>query len=62
MGFAKSQMMKYEEQGYSEDIEKYVCYNCVGSDYLVSYIKDNADHNTCDYCDEDVDGKNINSS
>jgi len=49
MGFAKNQMMEYEERGYGGS-DKIVCKNCIGDAFLKTIIEDNHFKDVCDYC------------
>jgi hypothetical protein len=37
----------------NNDVEKYICYDCVGENYLKSIIKNNGFVVKCSYCDND---------
>lgn len=50
MGFWKNKQIEAIEKGYSCDIDKYVCFNCVGNYGLKQSIREKATENHCDYC------------
>ena len=52
MGSAKEQAMIIEERGF-DDIDKYVCEDCIKDPYLKNWIHNNGSTNICDYCGEE---------
>src|SRR5437868_315212 len=51
MGFAKNQMMEWEERGITPGEDGNVCTHCIGDTALSQFITDNATALACDYCD-----------
>jgi RES domain-containing protein len=49
MGIEKSRMMEAEERGWDE-LDGYVCPNCVEDEFLKHVIKENSCRIECDYC------------
>lgn len=52
MGWAKEQAMIIEERGF-DDIDKYVCEDCIKDPYLKNWIHNNGSTDICDYCGEE---------
>ena len=52
MGFAKEQAMIIEKRGF-DDIDKYVCEDCINDPYLKNWIHNNGSTDICDYCGEE---------
>ncbi len=50
MGFTKAHMMEYEDKGYSEPPEKFVCSNHFEDSALVNFIEENSEDGICSYC------------
>lgn len=50
MGLAKRLMQEYQEREFGEVPDKYVCYKCVGDYGLKEYIRNEASHKQCSYC------------
>ncbi len=50
MGWAKEQLMRQQELGYSSSGDKYVCSNCFGNDIIKKFIKRSKKENYCNYC------------
>lgn len=49
MGYAKNQMMEYEERGFGGS-DKVVCHNCIGDEFLKTVIIEADNEGICDYC------------
>lgn len=55
MGFAKNEMMEWEDKGLTQGEEGNVCANCIGDPVLSRFISENASESNCDYCEQTQD-------
>jgi|HubBroStandDraft_1064217.scaffolds.fasta_scaffold43448_2 hypothetical protein len=49
MGGVKNLMIERDERGY-DDIDKKICEDCVGDEFLKDQIRASLDDYCCDYC------------
>lgn len=56
VGFAKRMLEEIQSRGFDQMPDKYVCSDCIGSDYAVKeFIDQNATHEECNYCRKSFD-------
>jgi len=58
MGYWKNRQIEEFDRGFKYTGEKFVCYDCIGNDYIKDYIKENATQTFCSYCKRN-ENKNI---
>jgi hypothetical protein len=64
MGFAKQQMIEYQDKGYHALQNMFVCDKCIDEPSVQSFIRKNATHMFCSYCGKSYKRKkcvNINT-